>query len=98
MNIKVDKNLNVNELMKKSVECYAYIDEIDDILSNIISHKVEPLLNEHKFDEAVKIVKNFYKPSRYVQSNNEDDLDGEVIFIGYDLILSEISRLRQLNK
>jgi hypothetical protein len=84
--------------MKKSVECYAYIDKIDDILSSIISHKVEPLLNENKFDEAVKMVKNFYKPSRYVQSNNDDNADGDVIFIGYDLILSEIGRLRQLNK
>ena len=98
--MQIKTKINVKELMKKSVEYYTYIDETDDILSKIITRKIEPLLKEYKFDEAIKMVRDFYKPSRYINVDAEGD--GDVVFIGYDIILSEINRFKhtyeKLNK
>ena len=83
---------NVSDIMKKSLEYYEYIDVKGDELSKIISEQIEPLLEEHKWDEAKKAVRDFYRPSRF---NDGSEGLGDVIFIEYDLILARINRLKR---
>jgi hypothetical protein len=83
------ENLNISDVMKRSLEYYKYIDEMGEKLSKIISEQIEPLLNEGKYDEAKQMVRDFYKPCRYKQG---DEREGDVIFIEYDMILANINR------
>ena len=83
------ENLNISDVMKRSLEYYRYIDDMGEKLAKIISEQIEPLLNEGKYDEAKQMVRDFYKPSRYKQS---DEREGDVIFIEYDMILANINR------
>jgi hypothetical protein len=83
------ENLNISDVMKRSLEYYRYIDEMGEKLGNIISEQIEPLLNEGKYEEAKQMVRDFYKPSRNKQG---DEREGDVIFIEYDMILANINR------
>ena len=82
----IDKNLNISDVMKRSLEYYKYIDVMGEKLAKIISEQIEPLLKEGKYNEAKQMVRDFYKPSRY---------KGDVIFIEYDMILANINRRRK---
>jgi hypothetical protein len=86
---EASENLNISDVMKRSLEYYKYIDEMGEKLSKIISEQIEPLLNEGKHDEAKQMVRDFYKPCRYKQG---DEREGDVIFIEYDMILANINR------
>jgi len=46
------------------LEYYNHIDEIGVKLNKIIADQIEPLLTEGNFDEAIQMVRDFYKPSR----------------------------------
>jgi len=83
------ENLNISDVMKRSLEYYRYIDVMGEKLAKIISEQIEPLLNEGKYVEAKQMVRDFYKPSRYKES---DEREGDVIFIEYDMILANINR------
>jgi len=84
-----NEDINVAEVMKKSLEYYEYIDVMGEKISNIIITQIEPLLKEGKFEEAKKAVRDFYKPSRL---NNSTEGPGDVMFIEYDMILASINR------
>jgi hypothetical protein len=86
---EAQENLNISDVMKRSLEYYRYIDVMGEKLAKIISEQIEPLLNEGKYDEAKQMVRDFYKPSRYKES---DEREGDVIFIEYDMILANINR------
>lgn len=83
------ENLNISDIMKRSLEYYRYIDVMGEKLAKIISEQIKPLLNEGKYDEAKKMVRDFYKPSRY---DDGSESGGDVIFIEYDMILANINR------
>ena len=85
-----DENLNISDVMKRSLEYYKYIDVMGEKLAKIILEQIEPLLKEGKYDEAKQMVRDFYKPSRYKQDNESE---GDVIFIEYDMILANINRM-----
>ena len=87
------ENLNISDVMKRSLEYYKYIDVMGEKLAKIISEEIEPLLKEGKYDEAKKMVRDFYKPSRYTQGDEEGL--GDVIFIEYDMILANINRRKK---
>ena len=87
-----DENLNISDAMKRSLEYYKYIDVMGEKLAKIILEQIEPLLKEGKYDEAKQMVRDFYKPSRYKQN---DESEGDVIFIEYDMILANINRRRK---
>ena len=88
------ENLNISDVMKRSLEYYKYIDVMGEELAEIISEQIEPLLDKGKYDEAKQMVRDFYKPSRYKQN---DESEGDVIFIEYDMILANINRTLQEN-
>jgi hypothetical protein len=58
-------------------------------LAKVITEQIEPLLQEGKYNEAKKVVREFYKPSRY---------DDHVVFIEYDLIYAHINRRKNSNE
>mgnify|MGYP006314915767 CR=1 FL=1 len=87
------ENLNISDVMKRSLEYYKYIDVMGEKLAKIISEEIEPLLKEGKYDEAKKMVREFYKPSRYTQ--DDDEGLGDVLFIEYDMILANINRRKK---
>jgi hypothetical protein len=84
------ENLNISDVMRRSVEYYEYIDEMGIKLAKIISDRIEPLLNEGKYDEAKQMVRDFYKESRSKKEGSE--YEGDVIFIEYDMIFDNINR------
>ncbi len=84
------ENIDVSDIMKRSLEYYRYIDVMGAKLAKIISDKIEPLLQENKYDEAKQMVKDFYEPSRWKSDGTEGN--GDVIFIEYDMILANINR------
>ena len=86
---EASENLNISDAMKRSLEYYKYIDVMGEKLAKIILEQIEPLLKEGKYDEAKQMVRDFYKPSRYKQN---DESEGDVIFIEYDMILANINR------
>jgi len=86
---EVTENLNISDIMKRSLEYYRYIDVMGEKLAKIISEKIEPLLQEGKYEDAKQMVRDFYKESRYKSS---DDIEGDVIFIEYDMILANINQ------
>ena len=89
------ENLNISDVMKRSLEYYKYIDVMGEELAEIISEQIEPLLDKGKYDEAKQMVRDFYKPSRYKQN---DESEGDVIFIEYDMILANINRTSLNNR
>ena len=91
---EASENLNISDVMKRSLEYYKYIDVMGEELAEIISEQIEPLLDKGKYDEAKQMVRDFYKPSRYKQN---DESEGDVIFIEYDMILANINRTLQEN-
>jgi hypothetical protein len=88
---EASENLNISDVMRRSVEYYEYIDKVGRELSEIISKQIEPLLKENKYDEAKKMVRDFYEPSRW--KNEDSEGQGDVIFIEYDMILANINRM-----
>ena len=86
---EAQENLNISDVMKRSLEYYKYIDVMGEKLAKIISDKIEPLLQEGKYDKAKQMVRDFYNESRY---KSNDDREGDVIFIEYDMILANINR------
>ena len=70
--------------MAKSLKYYEYTDNVGVLLATEIMKDITPLLNEKKFDEAKKKLKDFYKPAKYKTIS---------VFIEYDMILSKINRL-----
>jgi len=86
---QISENLNISDVMKRALEYYKYIDIMGEKLAKIISERIEPLLKEDKYDEAKQMVRDFYKECRYKQN---DDIEGDVIFIEYDMLLANINR------
>jgi hypothetical protein len=84
LNYEIDES-QIENIMKKSLEYYNYIDVMGEKLSNIITNKIEPFLQEGKFDEAKKMVRDFYYNSRHIYNDNTE---GDTIFIEYDLIMA----------
>ena len=80
-----EKPLIIADIMKRAVECYVFIDQVGEKLSNICYNQIESLLDEFKFDEAKKHVNKFYKPS---------NIDDHVIFIERDIIMTKINRMK----
>jgi hypothetical protein len=82
----------ISEIMKRAVEYDNYINEMDELLSNIISTQIEPLLKNGEFDKAKDMVRNFYKQAR--RQRDEDGSEGDVVFLGYDMCLARINRFK----
>lgn len=82
----------INEMMKRAVEYDEYINKTDEILSEIISTQIEPLLKNGEFDEAKEMVWNFYKPARRKRDN--DGSLGDVVLIGYNMAFARINKLK----
>lgn len=85
-------DIDVLDVMKRSVEYYKYIDVMGEKLSEIISAQVQPLLDGGNFEEARQMVRDFYKPARY--KSGETETEGDVIFIEYDMLMSKINRYK----
>jgi hypothetical protein len=82
----------ISEIMRLAVEYDRYIEDMDTLLSNIISTRIEPLLKNGEFDDAKDMVREFYKQAR--RKRDEDGTEGDVVFIGYDIIFARINRLK----
>lgn len=80
------------QVMKTCVDMYLHIDHVGVEYQKRILEQIQPLLDDGKFDEAKKEVREFYKPARIVE---EDGTLGDVIFIEYDLIMAKINRLKK---
>ncbi|MFZ2151146.1 MAG: hypothetical protein WAZ12_05175 [Candidatus Absconditicoccaceae bacterium] len=83
----VDENgneLDIADVMKQSIQYYEYIDKMGKKIGDACEEEIRQLLNTGKFDEAKKVVRDFFETSRY---------NGEVIFIEYDLIMANINSL-----
>jgi hypothetical protein len=91
-----NEDIDISEVMKRSLEYYKYIDTMGEKLKEIISNKIEPLLQQDKYREAKDMVMDFYKPSRYTK-DDDDEGYGDVIFIEYDMILAHINRRMKSN-
>lgn len=87
---ELNENIDFDKEMRRCVEYYQYIDNIDDKLANIIESEIYPLLMDKKYDDALNMVKEFYKPSRIDPNDYRT-----VIFIKADMLLSMIIRLKK---
>ena len=81
----------IEKVIKHSLVCYDYIEKTSSTLEKIIMQKIQPFLEEGKFDLAKKMVTDFYEPARYKTKENPK---GEIIFIEYDLIIALINQLK----
>jgi hypothetical protein len=79
------KALHIGVVMQRATEYYDWIDKMGEKLAKVCMNKVQPLLDECKFNEAKKEVDRFYKPSK---------LDDHIIFIERDMIMAKINRMK----
>ena len=79
------KALHIGVVMQRATEYYDWIDKMGEKLSYVCLNKIQPLLDERKFDEAKKEVDIFYKPSK---------LNDFIIFIERDMIMAKINRMK----
>lgn len=87
---ELNENLDFDKEMRKCVEYYQYIDYIGNKLANIVKNEIYPLLMDKKYDDALNMVKELYKPSRIDPNDHRT-----VIFIEADMLLSNIIRLKK---
>jgi len=78
-----DIDLSKEQLIKKSIECYEFIDKAGEKLSKECLELIEPLLDRNKFKEAKKETKEFFR---------EATVEDNIIFIEYNLIFAHINR------
>lgn len=77
-----------SEKFKTAVDYYRTIERLDNELTEECKKEIAPLLNSGKYDEAYKYVREFFK---------ESNLDGVNVFLGHDLLLAKINRLKKIN-
>ena len=63
---------------------------IGNKLANIVKNEIYPLLMDKKYDDALNMVKELYKPSRIDPNDHRT-----VIFIEADMLLANIIRLKK---
>jgi hypothetical protein len=70
--------------MKKCLKYKFYIDDIDAKSFEYIKTQIQPLIDIGEYDDAKQTVRNFYKPSRPIKSDEDDEYTHDPIFLGYD--------------
>jgi len=76
-------NIDIDSVIKKSVEYYIYIDKMGTMLAKLAGDIIKPLLDEAKYKQAKVTLKDFFSSSM---------VGGYSVFIEHDLLLANIIR------
>jgi hypothetical protein len=81
--------LETKDKLFKAVEAFRLYEQFDDQLQDECEKLIKPILDQSPISEeqkitAIKIIIEFYKPSR--------DEGGDIVLLGYDLLKAKVYR------